>query len=195
MKVYIKLFLAAAIPYSLALSLLFRSPILGTVLGVFFGVLIAGVFGTLQVHSMQGKKRADASYAVHQTREIEIDVPLDQALVLARAALQSIAGVIIKPTPTAPHKIEARTGLNWETYGERITLSIAPLDADTTTIRIESRPRLRTTLIDYGRNLHYVNAISQFLREHTAADHLSLKDDQALMTDETQHEISLSMQR
>lgn len=185
MKIYLKLFFAAAIPYTVALSLLFRAPLLGLVLGLSFGALIAGVFGTLQVRSMEGKKRSDESYAVRQTREFEVDRPLDEALKLAKAAIESLDGTkvmkeaSIRLTGHPTTTIEARTGLNWETYGEKITLRAEAVDADTTVIRIESRPRLRTTLIDYGRNLHHVNAISQYIREHTATDHLRLSEDDA----------------
>jgi len=176
MKIYLKLFLAAAIPYTLAFGMILRNPILAIGIGVTLGLVIAGVFGTLQVRSMDGKKKVDTSYAVQQTRTIEIDLPFDEALVLARAALQSINGVtIVKETVSGigAGTINARTGLNWETYGEKITLSLERIDAETTLLHIDSRPRLRTTLIDYGRNLHNVNTINLYVREHTAADHLS----------------------
>jgi hypothetical protein len=176
MKIYLKLFLAAAIPYTLAFSMIMRNTPLAISIGIILGVVIAAVFGTLQVRSMEGKKKADHSYAVHQTREIEIDLPFDEAVVLAKAAVQSINGTSILKE-TSPHEgvatIAARTGLNWETYGEKINLHLERIDADTTLLRIESRPRLRTTLIDYGRNLHNVNTISLYLREHTASDSLS----------------------
>lgn len=181
MKVYLKLFLAAAIPYMLALSWLLHNDTLAAVVGIGFGLLISGVFGTLQVRSMQGKKRDDGSYAVHQIREIEIDRSFDEATMLARAALRDIHGLKIlresgltMTLEEAYGTIDARTGLNWETYGEKISLRVTRLDDDTSRIRIESRPRLRTTLIDYGRNLHNVNTISMYLRGQTAADHLRL---------------------
>jgi hypothetical protein len=58
------------------------------------------------------------------------------------------------------------------TYGEIITFQLQSLDADTTLVRIASRPRLKTTLIDYGRNLEHVNRLSLYLRQRSASDHL-----------------------
>jgi hypothetical protein len=183
MKVYLKLFLAAVIPYTLALSWLLHNNTLAMIVGVVFGLLISSVFGTLQVRSMQGKKRDDGSYAVHQTREVEIDLSFDEASVLARASLRDIHGLKIlresglTVTPEEAYgTIDARTGLNWETAGEKIGLRITRVDDNTSRIRIESRPRLSTTLIDYGRNLHNVNMISRYLRGQTAADHLRLEE-------------------
>ena len=181
MKIYIKLFLAAMIPYTIVFGLVLQNPLLALAMGITLGAIIAGVFGTLHVRSMDGKKRAYESYAVQQTRDIEIDLPFDEALILARAALQSIEGAaIVKETSseTGTTAISARTGLNWETYGEKINLRLERIDAETTLLHIDSRPRLRTTLIDYGRNLHNVNVISLYVREHTAADHLSVKESQ-----------------
>lgn len=175
MKVYLKLFLAAAIPYTIALSLFMRNSPLAIGLGIGLGVAIAGIFGTLQIRSMKGKKKADETYAVNQSREIDIDLPFEQALELTRAAVLSITGAkILKETSPDDGAaiIAAQRGLNWETYGENIKLYLEQIDADSTMLRVESRPRLRTTLIDYGRNLHNVNAISLYMREHTAADRL-----------------------
>jgi hypothetical protein len=175
MKVYLKLFLAAMIPYALAFSVMTRNTGMAIGVGVVLGLIIAGIFGTLQIRSMKGKKKADETYAVNQEREMEIDLPFDRALELTRTAVLSISGATIMKEYSPEEGavvIGARTGLNWETYGEKIGLYLERIDADTTLLRVESRPRLRTTLIDYGRNLHNVNAISLYVREHTASDHL-----------------------
>ncbi|MCU0514938.1 MAG: hypothetical protein MUE40_20470 [Anaerolineae bacterium] len=175
MRVYLKLFFAAALPYGLLMGLLFTSVAAGIGFGVGAGLVLATIFGTLQHSAVDGKK-AGSEAGVHHQRTIEIDLPLRAALALGREALAGVPGARLHSLhhdeAHGQARLEARTRLNWQTLGERITLRLDALDAVTTRITLESRPRYKTTLIDYGKNLHHVNLLSRYLRQHSAIDPL-----------------------
>src|SRR5262245_7653499 len=95
MNLYLKLFLAAAVPYAMVAGLLLQNPVLGVLFGLGIGMVIATVFGTLQHSAFQGKK-ADADRSVHQIREIEIDLPYAEALALCLESLKTLSRAGVK---------------------------------------------------------------------------------------------------
>jgi hypothetical protein len=174
MKLYLQLFLVAALGYGTVASLLLTNALIGTLFGVAIGIVLAAIFGTLQHQSFEGKKQ-DADRSVHQIRDLELDLPYADAYSLCVESLVSLGSVTIKQSSRLEGVIEARTNLNWQTYGERISVSLARLDDDTTRVHIESRPRIKAALTDFGRNLHNVNQLSLFLRARSASDALAVK--------------------
>lgn len=185
MRLYIKLFLAFGVPFGLLMGLFYPYPALVLLVGILYGAVMSGVFGTLQHRSVKGKKQTHTD-GVKQAREFEIDLPYQQAFSACLDAVNEIQRAKIQMANSHTGVIRARTGINLMTYGEIITFHLQPLDADTTLIRIDSRPRLKTTLIDYGRNLEHVNRLSLYLRQRSASDHLSeqYSMEKALLMDE-----------
>lgn len=174
MRLYLKLFLAAFLPYALVGGLIVQDAVWGLLFGAGVGLVIALVFGTLQHQAFaQSKQKQAASRSVHQTRELEVDLPYADALQLCREAAISLPRGRLSKTDRLAGEIEVRTRLNWLTYGEKVTLRLRPLSATTTLVQISSRPRLKTTLIDYGRNLHHVNWLSHYVRAASGSDHLA----------------------
>lgn len=173
MRLYLKLFLAFGVPFSLLMGLFYPYPALVMLIGIAYGAVMSAVFGTVQHRAMRGKKLAQSA-GVKQTREIEVDLPYQAAFKACLDALGEIQHAKLRDINKLSGSIKARTSINLMTYGEVITFQLQHLDADTTLIRIESRPRLKTTLIDYGRNLAHVNRLSLYLRQRSASDHLSV---------------------
>jgi hypothetical protein len=174
MKLYLQLFLVAALGYGMVASLILSNLMIGTLFGVSIGIVLAAIFGTLQHQAFEGKKQ-DADRSVHQARDIELDLPYVEAYRLCLEALTSLGRVSLKHTNHLEGVIEARTSLNWQTYGERISFYLTRLDSHTTQVHIESHPRIKVALTDFGRNLHNVNQLSVFLRAHSASDALAIK--------------------
>jgi hypothetical protein len=54
----------------------------------------------------------------------------------------------------------------WDTF--IITIKIEAIDADTSRVTIESRPRVPTVVFDFGMDLHFVNQIALFLRQESS---------------------------
>ena len=69
----------------------------------------------------------------------------------------------------------------WDTF--IITVTIEAIDADTSRVTIESRPRVPTVVFDFGMDLHFVNQIALFLRQESSG--------QARLVDENSSEFSV----
>ena len=129
MKLYLRLFLAMSIPYGVMMSVFMLNPVAGLLSGLFFGAVMALIFGTVQHLSFRGKK-AQASRSVKQARTVELDLTLDEAFNLCLETYGTLRKAVIKKIDRENGIIEIRTGMNWLTYGELVTLElsmIAPL--------------------------------------------------------------------
>ena len=60
----------------------------------------------------------------------------------------------------------ARAGISISSWGEAIEFQLKEIDADQTEIQFSSRPVLRTTLIDYGKNLRNIELLEEFLNKN-----------------------------
>jgi hypothetical protein len=56
--------------------------------------------------------------------------------------------------------------MTWKTFGDVISFEVRKIDNDRTQIKVSSRPAVRRTLVDYGKNLENMEKISSFLKEH-----------------------------
>lgn len=66
-------------------------------------------------------------------------------------------------------KFMLKAGITWKTFGDEIRFILNKLDEDHTEVEFSSRPLLRTTLADYGKNLQNVQMIEDFLKEYKEA--------------------------
>lgn len=174
MRLYSKLFLGTGIPFGIFIgifySLKYEFPIgliSGLFAGLFFGGLMSLILGTIHKKSVKKiqSKEAEDLEGVHQIRKIELSIPFDKAFDLCTKSINQIKkGKILKKDRTNG-KINAKASMTWKTFGDKIKFSLIKLNDDTTEVEISSRPIVRTTLVDYGKNLRNVEIIEAFLRE------------------------------
>jgi hypothetical protein len=160
----------------------------------------------LQQRALQGKKRSDEKATAHQERTFEIDLPYDQAFDLANDALKTLDGERVPipddPLITLEFPIRRRqhlrirntnrqtgiiqAGLRANLMGikditdfSEIEIRLQAMDETTTKVHVSSGPNHFLELLDLGKNTHYVNTLSKYLRresqDHQAA--ASLNDD------------------
>ena len=72
----------------------------------------------------------------------------------------------VKTKDSLGGRINAKAGMSWKTWGEIITFSVNKKDENVMQIEISSRPSVRTTLVDYGKNIANVNSIVNYLNSH-----------------------------
>lgn len=134
---------------------------------LFFGLLMAASLTALSWWRMKRNgidpHTARAGVDVHE----RITVPLtpDQALALCRSAVKRVPGASGVQVDTVSATVEARVGMTWASFGERIECRVAPAEG-ATEVSIRSRPALRTTIADYGKNRENVQRIRTQLLAH-----------------------------
>jgi hypothetical protein len=118
------------------------------------------------IHSQIVKRKAgglsEERFGVHQQTKLTVHLPYDLAFHLCCESLEILSG----RTTTADKskgRIEATTGLTWKSYGSVVSYEIKPIGERLTEIEVTSRPKVRTTLVDYGENLENVERLCKFL--------------------------------
>ena len=103
---------------------------------------------------------------VHHVRSVELRLPYDKAFELCVESLSTIKRCTIRNEERAQGKILARAGINWKTWGEVLSFELRHRGDEGTQIEISSRPAIRVTFVDFGKNLDNVEKISGFLNAH-----------------------------
>lgn len=149
------------------------------------GLLSYGIQYQRNKAAFARKQKIADNTDTEQSSTIEIDVPFAQAFDLALDALHSLDGedipsrlLLIRSKQTIKiHQMDReigriQAGLRARTIGlqdivdfSRIEIQLQRIDADTTRIRIDSRPTMPLEVYDLARHMHYVNHLALHLRE------------------------------
>ena len=174
MRVYFKIFLSLSIPFGLLLGVLnalfygFWSGLsAGIVSGLLYGfmmTLFAGIYHKKSI-KRKGFDLSEDMLRVHQNRNLSLSLPYETAFNDCIRALESLERSNVKTADSSTGKIEATVGWSWKSWGEKIAIDISKSKENQTEIAISSRPALRTTIVDYGKNFENVENISIFLRQ------------------------------
>ncbi len=183
-KLFIRIFLGMAIPFGIVMGGMlagvgvlvdfasedidFSVPpaligaLIGIGSGVFFGMVMSLILGVMHF------TRTDTPYVRHR-RTYSIGGSLDEAKSICVEAVMSISGATVNRA-AADNSLLARTGVTWQSFGETIECSFEPAGPNRQIVSVESRPVIKTTLVDYGRNLENIEAISVRMKELGASE-------------------------
>ena len=171
LRLYLKIFFWTSIPFGVFMGARFgvgdpdrslsRIVTLGALVGAGFGAMMSFILGTLAFRS--ARKLGPGVLAVHQFRAVQVRG--DRADVLRRVAeaVSAFPRVRSVRTDAVSGRVEARTGWSWKSFGENITARLEQLSPEIHCVIVESRPRLSTTLVDYGVNAENADAIMKSL--------------------------------
>jgi hypothetical protein len=123
--------------------------------------LVLGTWHVVAVRRLPGGKKAGA-LQVRQARQLRVNLPYEQTLHACQGAVLMRGGQVVSANPKSG-RIIAKTGISLKSSGETILFQVGAIDDDLTQVTILSKPALRTVLVDLGRNLENVEAISSYL--------------------------------
>lgn len=100
--------------------------------------------------------------APRQKKTIPLPLSTSDALLKAEGALASLRKLKKSSIQVVASQITATTGTTWESFGERITVDVTA-DAAASVVRICSRPRVATTVMDGGKGRENVELFATVL--------------------------------
>jgi hypothetical protein len=175
MNIYSKLFLHGGIPFGLLMGIFsslqngFHSGLMtGALSGISFGVFLSLTLGFLHRRSVEKMPfgNSEEAMGVGHGRNVELRLPYHEVFDLCIDSLNLIKRSKIREENRSQGKIVARGGITWKTWGDVISFSIRNTGNDGIQVEVSSRPALRWTLVDYGKNLENVERILSFLEAH-----------------------------
>jgi hypothetical protein len=116
------------------------------------------------------KRGSDAAVRVRQVRRVTVPAGRRESLDLCETSLTRVRKTRVLARDDRAGVLTARKGFTWKSFGDDIRFTIVGGDEREQHVEIESRPRIRTTLVDYGSNYDNVTEIVRFLTEHGATE-------------------------
>ena len=171
MKFYTKLFLYTGIPigfivgcfWGFSSASLNASILVGLMAGLFYGFIMALVIGTYHKLKTKGMSSGPGDdVGPNQSRTISLEIPIEIAF---EKCLHSLDAMKAKVTNKDKSQglIQAVTKMSWKSAGEKINIHLSKNGNKKTDITVSSSPKLRTTLVDYGKGHQNVTSIIQFI--------------------------------
>jgi superfamily I DNA and/or RNA helicase len=143
----------------------FKGFIWGLGSGVAFGLIMSFTLVTLHcIFSLKFRKLKGTDIsAVVQKKFMELDLSFDNVYDECIKSITAVKKCEIESEDRKSGEIKALTSLSWKSFGENIQFKIWSSENGRTRIQILSRPKLKTTLVDYGKNIENVLKLSSFL--------------------------------
>lgn len=173
MNLYLKLFLFFFIGTIVAViiaSFLIGYPEIGISFGIPFAfilsvisTLILGNLHTISVKKLHSNSSKEALNVSH-IQNIELPVPYGEVFDLCLESIKLIKSGKIKNKNRSEGIINAKVGLNWKTWGDKISFKLTNIGINRTRVEFSSKPVVPTTLVDYGKNLENIEIINNFLK-------------------------------
>lgn len=136
--------------------------------GVVFGGPMSLIFVTVHKRLVRriSNDTSPETMGVHHVRRLELSLSYGTTFDVCLEALRSIKGCRVRDSDRSLGSIEAKTGSSWKTLGDSISIVVHEIGKGLVHVKISSEPLLRTTMLDFGRNLDNVQKICQFLIDH-----------------------------
>lgn len=136
--------------------------------GVLFGLFMALISGTYHLGRIESKYHSisDETLNISHVREITLDLPYNDAFGICVSSLKDMKSGKIRLEERETGKIEARTPWYGRFGNEKITFKIHRESDNVTKIRVETRPIMPFTLVDYGKNLDDIETICKYIKNH-----------------------------
>ncbi len=167
MKLYLKLFLSIGIPFGIGMGCIvgFRDGIyLGAVQGIIqgsvFGLIMALVLGTM--HKIKTKNSGD-DIGPYQSKTITVSSSLEALFDKCLSSLEQIKAQVISANK-GEGVILAKTGMSWMSFGEIIKMGLVIDGENNIKVTISSRPKLKTTLVDFGKGHQNIFSLVSTIR-------------------------------
>ncbi|MDF2614900.1 MAG: hypothetical protein K0S71_2686 [Clostridia bacterium] len=180
LKVYLKVFLTSGILFGLSMgglvgiaSILFIGIQKSLMVGVLTGVASGTIFGLLMslilstMHIVSTNKilviHRKNKYLVRQISSIDVAVQVDFLYDNFISQVKENADWLIY-NQKSKRKVELKTSATMRSFGEIITVTFRGKYNNLTEIEVVSRPKLLTTIVDYGKNLQNILTVEQMLK-------------------------------
>lgn len=187
---WISLPLYFTISYPLLMSisgLIFGMPfdlttIIGWGVGGFLMAVILQLWGDLRTRKFSENKD-EKDFSVIQNRKLTLLMKKEAAFDLC---MDSIADVSAKVVNKNIEKgfIKAKTKMNFHSFGTEITFNLSQIADNLTEVEVQTRPSVKTTMVDYGESLRIIQEINQNLKEKDAEINKKVLADSTSILDE-----------
>lgn len=170
MKQKFILFFSTSIPYGIIMGLFYSDDVYsnlnnGVISGIIFGLLMTTILSVIQRIKLKKLGQKKGNVKIINTAEIVIEGSKQDILVICENSLSNIIKCKIEEINIREGILKAKAGMTWYTWGDLILFKLDHIHENKYKVLITSRPIVKTTVIDYGKNQDNINRIIKFFRE------------------------------
>lgn len=170
MKQKIILFIVTSIIYALTMRLFFMNDNISLlkmllVSAIIFGLLTTVILSIIQWINQRRLGLKKGKLKVNNTVRFEIEASKQEVFEICEKSLVNIKKCIIEENNLVGGTLTAKTGVNWQTWGDYIFFQLEFIDDNKWMVNVSSRPIVKTTVIDYGKNKDNIRRIIEFIRD------------------------------
>lgn len=168
-KLYLKTFLIFTIPYFTLMTLfglednseliIWGNLSMSILIGVFMSLILVS-FHWYNIKKIGVENSNDDNFGVNQTRTIE--TKLDKNELIDKLKLDPTTGKM-KMTDIE-NGVLLKTGMSTKSWGEEIKIILTSNKESIFKYQVSSRPKLKTTIVDYGKSLENINKIESVIK-------------------------------
>ena len=145
---------------------------LWAIAGFMFGLFLSSLcIGTHYLATRNSKYSKLNDNKVHQIRELELPCRYTDSFELCLNSLNLFNNIQILSKKVDSGYIQAKTQAGWKSFGEYIEFNIDKINESSTKIKIQSKPIVSTTLVDYGKNLENVESLLEYIYQNKYIEH------------------------
>jgi hypothetical protein len=134
-------------------------------MGLFYGISMAIILGLHHYFSVQKAAQGKPfDLSPVQRRELVLQSNSKNTFDNCILALRKFPVKTIN-TNSAKSYIKARVGRSWKSWGDDIRIDLIPLGDTDTKVEITCRPKVKTALVDYGKNYENAEKLSLLISE------------------------------
>lgn len=174
MNLYVKLFFAIFLLTTFAMSFFYILSYgfgIGALVAISYGLLVAVpttlLMGGYQFISTRGMGLKSSEITPSQKKSLVVKGDMRNVFEACINALSQF-GVIVEKKDVSSGIIEATTTATLKSCGEVISITLSQRCDGIVDVEIKSEPKLRTTIIDYGKGLENVMQMAELI--HSAAE-------------------------
>lgn len=158
------LFCVSAILFGIGMLVIFSDLTTALMFGLGYGAILTLSLGVLNYLSHKSKGELDSG--VKQKKELDIPLSYADAFLLCKHSIASIKRAKVSQENMDLGIIEAKTGVNLSTWGDKIEFKVEKLSEEKSKVFVQSKPLVPTTLFDYGKNSRNIRSITDYIEEH-----------------------------
>ena len=157
-RYFLLLFVGTAIPFGTYMARSEGIPA-GIISGLVFGAWMSLTLGAL--HSSASKQSGNHVLSVEQSADFVFRGSYDEAVTAALDALRRIGVNVGKIPASRGAGITAKTRPTWKSFGEVLEIRFLPHGDREVFVTLSSRPWIRKTMADYGKNYENILAVKE----------------------------------
>lgn len=164
MKQKIKLFLSLSVLFGCFMGVLLHDVIHGVIQGISFGLILTVILSIYQRINIKKLGLPKGEAKVDTSVELEIEGTKREIFEICEYSVKNIVNCKIKESNFQEGIIKVRAGMTWLTWGDVMLFKLEQVQDNKFRILVRSRPLIKTTIIDFGKNQDNINRIIKYIK-------------------------------